>query len=328
MKIRHHAGEYDVSFVSHEQLHQRLRDQIVLTDTNVAESLGLTGDSLFAFEAGETQKHLGTYVQCVEWLIERRVPRSATIYAVGGGVVGDLVGFVASTYMRGINFVQVPTTLLSMVDSSVGGKVGIDHGQGKNILGAFKPPSEVLVCVDLLRTLPPRQVSSGLAEVLKYGFIFDPSILQTYAVDEPTIRRCIEIKAHVVENDEFETNGLRAILNFGHTVGHALESATNYSELLHGEAIAIGMCVEAKLSEMIGLADSGVYDVVRETFATAGLPVTHPLLQQPDLLIDRMKLDKKRTGAGLAFSLLSEIGKCKLIQDVPAEVVKQSCLMV
>ncbi len=326
MTIKHRNGQYEVEFLGKAKLLEILAGQPILTDENVARELRLSGDNVLVLAPGETEKHLGTYTQCIDWLMSRSTTRSTTVYSVGGGVVGDLGGFVASTYMRGIQFVQVPTTLLSMVDSSVGGKVGIDHGDGKNIIGAFYPPSQVLICSELLLTVPPRQIRSGLAEVLKYGFIADPSILINHEVNEDTIRRCIEIKARIVEMDEFETTGLRATLNFGHTVGHALESATGFAELTHGEAISVGMAVEAKLSEIIGLAPAETFDRVQSVLSAAGLPTSHELLKNPTTLIDRMMLDKKRTTTGLAFSLLTEIGMCKLQSEVSPKSVVEACL--
>lgn len=324
MIVRHHSGEYAVDFVTREQLNEAIDGKPILTDRDVAAALGLEVEH-FAIEPGEGSKNLDSYAKCIDWLVRRRTKRTDQIVAIGGGVVGDLVGFVAATYMRGIRYIQVPSTLLAMVDSSVGGKVGIDHGEGKNLIGAFHPPTRVLVCGELLTTLPDRQVRNGFAEVLKYGFIYEPAILEQDQPTANTIRRCIEIKAHIVEVDEFETKDLRAILNFGHTVGHAIEAITGYKELLHGEAISIGMAVEARLGERLGITAKGTYAAVRDRLVRAGLPVTHPSLMHADRLTERMKLDKKRAGDGLSFSFLTRIGQCKLVHNIDAAEVIRAC---
>ena len=265
------------------------------------------------------------YLSVADWLAEQGAKRDATVVALGGGVVGDLAGFAAATYLRGVGLVQIPTTLLAQVDSSVGGKVGVDLRQGKNLLGAFYPPTEVRICVDALDTLPERQWSSGLAEVLKTGFIMEPSILDqadpgTRAEIRGLVEVCIDCKRRIVEADELETTGLRSILNFGHTVGHAIETALGYEELLHGEAISIGMTVEAELSERLGLAQE-VARPVRETLAAHDLPTSHPILTQGRRLLELMAQDKKSLSDSLAFSLLRSIGQCELVRAVPAAEV-------
>ncbi len=196
------------------------------------------------------------YEKLLNMLAREKVSRSSTIVALGGGVVGDLAGFVAATYLRGINFVQVPTTLLAMVDSSVGGKTGVNLPEGKNLVGAFHQPRLVVADLDTLKTLPPREFAAGMAEVIKYGAIRDRALFERVAKGvkpddadlADIVARCVEIKARIVENDEFETKGERALLNFGHTIGHAIEKATGYTKYLHGEAIALGMRVAAWLS--------------------------------------------------------------------------------
>src|SRR5205807_1069483 len=191
-----------------------------------------------------------------------------TIIAFGGGVIGDLAGLVAALYMRGVPYVQIPTTLLAQVDSSIGGKVAVDLAAGKNLAGAFYPPKEVLIPLDALRTLDKRQFRNGMAEVWKYAFIADKDLLGTLKAKVPNcsnnvnnlkgiVQRCIEIKKGAVEADEFETSGARAVLNFGHTVGHAIESATGYSGIFHGEAISIGMVAESYLGEELGVTEAG-----------------------------------------------------------------------
>jgi 3-dehydroquinate synthase len=247
--------------------------------------------------------------------------------ALGGGVVGDLAGFVAATYMRGVPLVQIPTSLLAQVDSSVGGKVGIDLPEGKNMVGAFYPPERVSICTETLDTLSQREFDNGMAEVWKAGFILDRSLVDRLVAKSLTrdemVQRCIEIKRQVVEADEFETNGERAKLNFGHTVGHAVEKLTGYGPVLHGEAISIGMVIEARLGEAIGLSEPGTHDAVEECLGSQGLPTTSLVLRNIDMLIETMRRDKKASGGRLAFSLLTHIGGCKLVEDVPESDVRK-----
>jgi 3-dehydroquinate synthase len=248
---------------------------------------------------------------------------------LGGGVVGDLAGFVAATYLRGIPFVQVPTTLLAQVDSSVGGKVGVNLKAGKNLVGAFHQPRLVLCDLDTLRTLPMREYRAGLAEVIKYGIIYDAELFERLEQDmekllrrEPNvlagvIARCCEIKAEVVVQDETES-GLRAILNFGHTIGHGLEAISQYGKYLHGEAISIGQVAAAKLSrEILGLPQTDV-ERIEKLFHRAGLPTNVTLNQgQRKKLVGAMKLDKKVSAGEINFVLASRIGEVQFGQKVP-----------
>jgi 3-dehydroquinate synthase len=271
------------------------------------------------------------YAHCLGWLADHRATRGCTVVALGGGVIGDLAGFVAATYMRGVKLLGIPTTLLAQVDSSVGGKVGLDLPQGKNLVGAFHPAAEVRIAVDVLATLPERQWRNGMAEVWKYGFIGNASLVDTLfrapsipPADEwrPLVEVCVAQKAHVVEHDEFETTGLRATLNYGHTIGHAIEKLLGYEELLHGEAIAIGMVLEAVLGERLGVTAPGTSALVRRAMDHAGLPIWHPILNDCNRLVDAMRLDKKASADGLAFSLLTEVGHCKLVRGVGTDEVR------
>lgn len=274
--------------------------------------------------AGEGSKSLTTYGNLLRAMAQAGLKRTQTVVALGGGVAGDLVGFAAATYMRGIRFVQVPTTLLAMVDSSVGGKVGIDLPEGKNLAGAFWPPVEVRIPLDVLKTLPPRHFVNGMAEVWKYAFILDPGLMG-FLNDRPlnpesphlrtVIERCITLKAGVVERDEHDLDGTRAILNFGHTVGHAIEQATGYEPFLHGEAIAIGMVAEAKLGERLGITPPGVAKIIEQCLDGARLPTKMPDIPTETLLA-AARLDKKNDSAGLGLSLLTELGQCKLVSGV------------
>ena len=265
----------------------------VVTDGNVAPFYARAAHAALAeagFEpvlitvpAGETAKNLKTVQLCYDQLVAQRFERKSFILALGGGVVGDLAGFVAATYLRGIPFVQAPTTLLAQVDSSVGGKVGVNLPAGKNLVGAFYQPRLVLCDLDTLATLPAREYRAGLAEVIKYGIIYDAAFFRRLERQMPTllkrepktlaavIARCCEIKAEVVRQDETE-NGLRAILNFGHTIGHALEAISNYGKYLHGEAISLGQVAAARLSvRLLGLPPRDL-ERITALFRRAGLP--------------------------------------------------------
>lgn len=291
----------------------------ILTDANVAAVAPLPKVPTLVLSPGEATKSLGTFGEALGWLATSGASRRTTVVALGGGVVGDLAGFVAAAYMRGVPCLQIPTTLLAMVDSSVGGKVAVDLPEGKNLAGAFWPPSEVRLPLDALDTLPPRQRTNGMAEVLKYGFILDAPLL-----DAPLdVLRCVALKAQVVEEDEHETTGRRAILNFGHTVGHAIERLTGYGPVLHGEAIAVGMAVEAVLGERLGVTAPGTADVVRETLERHGLSTRHPIVREAGGMLAAMRGDKKAVGGRLAFSLLTRIGECKLVADVPEDDVRR-----
>lgn len=326
--VQHHRGSYDVQFAEPSQLDQLLPPKrVVLVDANVATLwAGLVSAEAIVIPEGEDSKSLVEFGRLCEILAERRVTRETTLVALGGGVVGDLVGYVAASYMRGVPFVQIPTTLLSMVDSSVGGKVGVDLKGGKNLVGAFYPPAAVFICPDFLATLPERQVINGTAEVWKYGFILDPTMLpqlrSNEALSAEIIRRCIQLKADVVQKDEFDRLGLRATLNFGHSVGHALETLTGYGPLLHGEAIAIGMVAEARIGEALEITPKGTAELIEADLRHGGLPTWHHDLKNPDL-IATMRGDKKVEGHGLAFSLLTELGACKLCTGIAESLVAE-----
>lgn len=288
---------------------------------------------LLKVPAGETAKSLKTVQACYDQLAAHRVERRSFIVALGGGVVGDLAGFVAATYLRGIAFVQVPTTLLAQVDSSVGGKVGVNLKAGKNLVGAFYQPRLVLCDLSTLSTLPEREYRSGLAEVIKYGIIYDDRMFKKLERDMPrllerqtealaaTVARCCEIKAEVVRQDETES-GLRAILNFGHTVGHALEAISGYGKFLHGEAIAIGQVAAARLSaELLGLPAADL-ERIRNLLAQTGLPTAIRLgPRQQQKAMQAMALDKKVSAGEVKFVLAMRIGEVKFGQRVPAPLL-------
>ena len=270
---------------------------------------------------GEAYKTVAQMQTILDQLVESGANRDTTVIALGGGVVGDIAGFAAACYMRGVNFVQVPTTLLAQVDSSVGGKTGVNHEKGKNLIGAFHQPQVVLIDTETLETLPERELKAGLAEVIKHGVICDTEFfawleanMQALLRRDPealayAIRRCCEIKAEVVAEDEREA-GRRALLNFGHTFGHAIEHCQGYGEWLHGEAVAAGMVMAARLS---GIPDDDV-DRLINLIASAGLPVEPPAINADDW-ISAMGLDKKVQSKTLRFVLLKAIGESHVTAD-------------
>jgi 3-dehydroquinate synthase len=285
-------------------------------------------------EDGERYKDWVTLNRIYDALLEHRCDRKTTLIALGGGVVGDLAGFAAATYMRGIPFIQVPTTLLAQVDSSIGGKTGINHPLGKNMIGAFYQPRLVLADTEVLKTLPAREFSAGMAEVIKHGVVRDAAFfswleqnMENLIAGDPqslahAVRRCCEIKAAVVVEDERET-GVRALLNFGHTFGHAIESALGYGNWLHGEAVAAGMVMAADLSQRLGLIEKADVERIVLLLQRANLPVAPPEIA-PGRLLDLMGADKKAEGGKLRFVLLDAIGSASVRGDVPATALQQT----
>ena len=276
---------------------------------------------------GESHKNLATLSRLLDVPVANRLSRDCIMLALGGGVVGDIAGFAAACYQRGVTFVQLPTTLLAQVDSSVGGKTGVNHPGGKNLIGAFHQPAAVIADTDTLTTLPDRELRAGLAEVIKYGLIHDAGFLGwleaslalllardpvalTYA-----IRRSCEIKAEIVGRDEHE-QGERALLNLGHTFGHAIEAATGYSSWLHGEAVAAGMLMAADMSQRCGWLGTADVARVRELLQRAGLPVAAPDVT-PQAALAGMKLDKKVKAGRVRLVLLERIGSARVTADYP-----------
>ena len=272
--------------------------------------------------AGEEHKNLAWLAFLYDKLIEGRIERNAPLIALGGGVIGDVAGFAAATFQRGLPFIQVPTTLLAQVDSSVGGKTAVNHSSGKNMIGAFYQPRLVVIDVDTLKTLPRREFLSGMAEVIKYGVILSPelfSLLETHLsailrldpyllID--IIKICCQLKGLVVEEDETEGD-YRAILNFGHTLGHAIETATNYKQFLHGEAVAIGMAFAAHLSQKRNFCDAKVSDQICRLLKKTGLPVVIPKDLKGEPLLRGMASDKKAAGGKIKFVCIEELGKTR-----------------
>ena len=285
---------------------------------------------------GEVHKDWPTLQLIFDALLENGCDRKTVLFALGGGVVGDMTGFAAASYMRGVPFVQLPTTLLAQVDSSVGGKTAINHPLGKNMIGAFYQPQLVVCDLDVLKTLPTRELSAGLAEVIKYGPIADldflawtETSLDALLAQEPAamahaIQRSCEIKAWVVGQDERE-QGLRAILNFGHTFGHAIESGLGYGEWLHGEGVGCGMVMAAHLSQRLGLVDMAFVERLTLLIKRAGLPVTGPVLSVTDnagRYLDLMRIDKKSEAGEIRFVLIDGPGKA-IVRAAPDALVRE-----
>jgi shikimate kinase/3-dehydroquinate synthase len=344
---RHHLsamGEYDAVVESGgmdglgEMLKSRgLQNPIIVTDEIVSgfhaqhlvDSLRKSGfdPKVIAVASGEAHKNLETISQLWQGFLEAGMDLKSTAIALGGGVIGDLTGFAASTYMRGIAWVGVPTTLLSMVDASLGGKTGFDLPQGKNLIGSFYPPKLVLADPQLLNTLPEAELISGMAEVVKHGIISDRELFNlcsrglTWVKDhtEEVVKRAMAVKIKVIEEDPYE-KGIRAALNLGHTVGHAVELVSKF-KLRHGEAIAIGTVAEAKYSAWIGLAGVGLVEAVTESFQALGLPTQIPDEMPREEIIRAMRVDKKKTAKAIRFALPVEIGKVELVDVSDLESV-------
>jgi 3-dehydroquinate synthase len=318
----------------------RGRQALVATDSHVAPLYaGTVCDALrearpgarveaFVLPAGESSKTLAGFSGAIEALAALGATRDACVYALGGGVVGDLAGFAAACWMRGIDCVQLPTTLLAMVDSSVGGKTAVDLPAGKNLVGAFHPPRAVFADTSTLRSLPDRELRAGLAEVVKYGAITDADFLdwlaghagallerEDTALADAIARSCAH-KAALVERDPFE-RGERALLNFGHTFAHAIEVAQGYDGLNHGEAVAVGMVLAARLSARLGMAPDADADALGRLLERFGLPVSLPGGLDPRALVERMRLDKKALAGGLRFVLWDGPGRARVVAEVP-----------
>ncbi|MBC8039081.1 MAG: 3-dehydroquinate synthase [Opitutaceae bacterium] len=301
------------------------RKVAIVTDRNLARAQGdalhamFGGQPMLVLEPGEETKSLSELGRVLDFLAEHRVDRGGALFAAGGGVIGDLAGFAAASYLRGIAFYQVPTTLLSMVDSSVGGKTGINLKAGKNLVGAFHQPKGVFIGTGLLTTLPPREFAAGMAEIIKTGLLGDAELFAQLEAKTLTVgsaelgavvRRCCALKAGVVEADEHETakEGGRALLNLGHTFGHAIEQVTGYGHYLHGEAVSIGLAAAARLSQKLGYIDAGLVARIDAVLAAHALPVVlcEPLALAP--LMAAMARDKKVRAGALRFVVLKSAG--------------------
>ena len=316
---------------------------VVITDENiddthadtVAESLAATNKTnvdVLTAEAGEPSKSVAVAEALWERLLELGTDRKSLIFAVGGGVIGDLAGFVAASFARGLSFIQVPTTLLAQVDSSVGGKVGINLPDGKNMVGAFWQPLSVYIDTKVLDTLPDREYRAGLAEVVKYGVILDADFFdylennvtglnqRTAEVMRHVIARSCQLKAEVVQADERETMGLRAVLNYGHTFCHAIETVSGYDQLLHGEAVSIGMVCAARLAESMDRVSTEFTERLKKLLLALKLPIDVPTLDH-DHLLTAMQRDKKVEYGKLRFVLPTRMGHVELVGDVDSKKV-------
>jgi 3-dehydroquinate synthase len=283
---------------------------------------------------GEEHKTLETLGSLYDRLLEAGIERRSAVVALGGGVIGDVAGFAAATVLRGLPVMQVPTTLLAQVDAAIGGKTGVNHGLGKNLIGAFHQPCAVLADTDVLRTLPRREFTAGLAEVVKYGVIGDASLFARLERDIEAllhldsdamisvVAACARQKAAVVSADEREESGGRAVLNFGHTVGHGVEVLTEYRRFLHGEAVAIGMVAACRVSRALGLCSPALVERVQVLLGRAGLPTELPTeLRGPQLAV-AMRTDKKMAGGRVRFVAVEDIGRTKLVELASSEIVK------
>jgi 3-dehydroquinate synthase len=314
----------------------------VISDHNVGEQYGKRAlasleaagfdPAAHTFPGGEASKNLETVRECYDWLLDHRAERGSAIVALGGGVVGDLAGFVAATYLRGVPFVQVPTSLLSMVDASIGGKVGVDHTRGKNLIGAFYPPRLVVTDPSLLTTLSPRALRDGIAEAIKHALIMDPPMLDIIERDadrllalEPElttefVARNAALKARVVTQDERE-GGLRMILNYGHTTAHAIEAVTGYTRVMHGEADAVGMTAAAEIGRRMGATPASIGERQATIFARYDLPTRMPGIDA-NAVIAAIAYDKKVAASKPRWVLLEDAGQPVIRDDVPADIVR------
>lgn len=334
LKVKTVEGHYSVESKAISEIVSGIeKGDVIITDHNVLAAcpqLNETQAHVFSITPGEESKCFHQYHTLVDQILSAGFLRNGTIYAVGGGVIGDIAGFVASTVHRGVRLLQVPTSLLAMVDSSVGGKVGIDMPQGKNLLGSFYNPAAVYIDTKTLQTLPREHFDNGMAEVIKYGWILDAELLENLSREELTaesaglddlIFRCIALKRDVVEADFQEKSGVRAILNFGHTVGHALEAQVKYQGLLHGQAIAIGMVAEVGVAKELGITSLVPADI-EPIFVQYHLPIQPTHNFDLDGLVRLMLVDKKSTGNGIAMSLVTEPGECKLVDNIEPALVR------
>ena len=336
----HFVGEPAAAFAQLlAELTSAGRKSVILTDEAVLAAMpadvraGFAAVPQLVLPAGEKTKSLEYLGRALDFLAAQRLDRGGILWVIGGGVIGDLGGFAAASYLRGIEFVQVPTTLLAMVDSSIGGKTGINLAAGKNLVGAFHHPRTVFIAAEFLRTLPPREFAAGMGEVIKYGLLGDASLFSylehtpltlTSAELSATVRRCCAMKAAIVRADERETaqDGGRALLNLGHTFAHAIEQVTGYGTYLHGEAVAIGLAAAARLSQKLGYLTPADVARVEKTVAAHALPI---LLREPlavSILMETMSHDKKVRAGKLRFVVLKQLGEAATQGEIDPVLVE------
>ena len=351
--VHHAGGSYPVvaGWGIIDQLGDRLVDlginspAYIITDENLMNRYGRRAQRAlqrrgiaahcFIIPPGEPSKTNNLAQAIYQWLVGLRAERGHAIIAVGGGVVGDLAGYVAATFLRGVPFVQVPTSMAAMVDASIGGKVAVNLPQGKNLVGAFYQPRAVLADVQALSTLGKRELSEGWAEAIKHGFILDASLVDVFEehaealmnvepeIATEVIRRSMAIKADVVSQDERETLGIRILLNYGHTIGHALESSTEYGRFMHGEGVSIGMMGAAKMAQEMGILDQAVVDRQYNLLQRFNLPTTAPGVPVDDIR-RAMSLDKKVADGANRWVMLEDVGQAVVRRDVPVELVDRT----
>ena len=298
------------------------------------EAAGIAAHS-YSIPPGEESKSLALAEDIYAWLAELRAERRHAIVALGGGVVGDLGGFVSSTFLRGMIFVQVPTSMAAMVDASIGGKVAVNLPQGKNLVGSFYQPSLVLADVHTLSSLGQRELSEGWAEAVKHGLILDSELFDMFEehaedlmslrgdISTDVVRRSMAIKAQIVTEDERETLGRRILLNYGHSIGHALESVTGYGHYMHGEAVSVGMMGAGRISQAMGLIPDEVVERQRRVLERFQLPLNAPGID-PDVILDKMTRDKKTEAGALRWVLLEGVGQSVVRRDVPPDLVSET----
>ncbi|PKB67038.1 MAG: 3-dehydroquinate synthase [SAR202 cluster bacterium Io17-Chloro-G4] len=350
-EVHHSGGSYPVvaGWGIIDGLGQRLADlgvkgpAYIITDENVMNPYGRNvqramqkegiAAHCFVIPSGEFSKSFELAQAIFHWLVERRAERSQAIIAVGGGVVGDLAGFVAATFLRGVPFIQVPTSMAAMVDASIGGKVAVNLPEAKNMVGAFYQPLGVFADVQSLATLRKRELAEGWAEAIKHGFILDANLVDVFEehaealmevqpdISTEVIRRSMAIKADVVSQDERETLGIRILLNYGHTIGHGLESSTDYGRFLHGEGVSVGMMGAAYIAREMGMISDDLVDRQRSLLERFNLPI-HATGVSPEGVLDAMAMDKKTVGGTNRFVLLEEAGKAVVRSDVPRDLVE------
>jgi len=308
----------------------------VITDHNVWKTHGKDFEELGpvkVFLAGEESKTIGVWEECLVWLARNGADRKSILVLIGGGVVSDLGGFVAATYMRGVRYITIATSLLGQIDAALGGKTGVDLPDGKNMVGAFHHPSAVWCDYTRLKTLPEREFRNGIVEAIKYGAILVPELLREILYDSERllsretsalyslVEKCVRAKARVVAEDPEERSGRRAILNFGHTVGHALETALEYRGLSHGEAVMVGMIIESAVGQRLGITHPEVSETLRKAASVWGLSTSLPKEILKDELLNLMHSDKKAVSGRIGMALVSELGKCSLVPDISDSVI-------
>ena len=348
--VQHSGGSYPViaGWGTIERLGEHLAElglgntAYIITDDNVMRPYGRNAQwalqragitaHCFIIPAGETSKSFQLAQEIYEWLVGLKAERGQPIVAVGGGVSGDLGGFIASTFLRGVPFVQVPTSMAAMVDASIGGKVAVNLPQAKNMVGAFYQPRAVLADVQALSTLGKRELAEGWAEAIKHGLILDPSLVDVFEehaealmdvereISTEVIRRSMAIKADIVSQDERETLGIRILLNYGHTIGHALEASTEYGRFMHGEGVSVGMMGAARIAREMGMIGDDIVDRQRTLLQRFNLPITAPDIDL-DAVRRAMSLDKKTVGGTNRWVLLEDVGRATVRRDIPTELV-------